>query len=251
MLSEDSALNESIKSETRIDLSSYITDDLRQRIDNAISFPAAASFNMTMLPLIMGVVAFLFGAFLIWKFSIIMGALLILAAMTTVPVMGLSFGTAATMGRLVDDSEGLFDEALFLLQKIAIDLPNLKQFSSEMAKTSPKDLMTATTKVVLIPVLADRIMQRIPLFGARFAKASSAMLQKMIDGSDYKPKEMPHDAGTFAANVEEYAINTRQRAQKLANGVRGWVVTPFTRTAWIILILHIVFFAFMAIPHFL
>lgn len=164
-----------------IDFSKYADNQLRANIESAINFPSTVSFNMVTMPIIFTVVAFVGALLLVWKFSIVMGILLGLAAFTTVPIMAYSFGLSATINQLVDDGEALFGSALGLLDNIAADLPNLGDVDY---KITPIQIFKAAINAVIMPIVTDKVAGKIPIFGGALAGRLRKMLESMIGAVD-------------------------------------------------------------------
>jgi hypothetical protein len=234
---------------TNIDFSKYADNQIATHIEAAINFPAAVSFNMIVLPIIFTVAAFICALLLTWYFSVVMGILLGLAAFTTVPIMAYAFGLSATISQLVDDGEALFESALGLIENIAADLPSLHAVDY---KLTPSQFFKAAAQAVIIPIMAQKIAAKVPLFGGALASRSRRMLETMIGSVDIPAlAATPDNNAAFAANLNDFAAKARQSISKITNNSRAYLVSPSRRTAWGLLILHIIIFAFMAIPHFL
>lgn len=232
-----------------LNFSKYADSQIATHIEAAINFPAAVSFNMIVLPIIFTVVAFIGALLLTWYFSVVIGILLGLAAFTTVPIMAYAFGLSATIGQLVDDGEALFESCLGLLDNIAADLPTLAAVDY---KLTPSQFFKAAAQAVVIPIMAQKIAAKVPLFGGALASRSRKMLDNMI-GSVNMPTigATPDNNIAFANNLNSFVAKARQSIGKITNNSRAYLVSPSRNTAWVLLILHIIIFAFMAIPHFL
>ena len=232
-----------------LNFSKYADSQLATNIEAAINFPAAVSFNMIILPIIFTVAAFIGALLLTWYVSVLLGVLLGLAAFTTVPIMAYAFGLSATISQLVDDGESLFESCLGLIENIAADLPSLHAVDY---KITPSQFFKAAAQAVVIPIMAQKIAAKVPLFGEALASRSRRMLDNMIGSVDIPVlAATPENNTAFAANLNDFAAKARQRIGTITNNSRAYLVSPSSRTAWGLLILHIIIFAFMAIPHFL
>ncbi len=231
-----------------IDFSRYRSAELFESIKSVCTFPAAAAFNVSMLPILATVCSVIVSIVLIFLLNApMLPALLMFAySFTIVPVWAFVWGMWRTGSRLVEDSAKLFSLSLQTMERVGEEL-YAGSSEQRLAKITPQQVLSAVNKAVILPLLVHFLAEKLPFVGERLANRVYLALAAMTESSISTDKS----EGTARASSMEI-INFSQRAQKNVDSIRqsaeNRLLSPL-RTSFIVV--SVIFLALLALVAYL
>lgn len=230
-----------------IDFSRYRSSELFESIKKVCSFPSAAAFNISALPIICVVLSAIVSVVLMLKVSAVAGIMLLLFSFTIVPIWAFVLGMWRTSSRLVEDTSHLLALALQTTENIGRDI-QAQNMDSALSSAQPKQILTAVNKSVILPLLVQYLAEKIPFVGGRLATRATAALDAMTENLSADSSAATADNGSspISQRLIDFSKNAQQRVDNILQKTSSRLVAPMRVSFIVVSVVLLVLLAAVA-----